>query len=64
LDKIIKINYDPVSYNSKSIKQVIIKLGYIPHVPYKRKRGQKENTYKKKYPFGINKRLVVKRTNS
>jgi hypothetical protein len=43
---------------------VIIKLGYIPHVPYKRKRGQKENTYKKKYPFGINKRLVVKITNS
>jgi IS5 family transposase len=30
------------AYQSKSIKQEIIKRGYVPHIPYKRKRGQKK----------------------
>ena len=29
------------AYNSKTIKQAIIKRGYVPHTPYKRNRGQK-----------------------
>ena len=29
------------AYSSKSVKQAIIKLGYVPHIPYKRKRGEK-----------------------
>jgi len=55
------------AYNSKSVKQKIIKRGYIPHVPYKRKRGQKNDTLcKKKYHSSSakNKRWVVERTNS
>ncbi len=54
------------AYNSKSIKQEIIKRGYIPHIPYKRKRCQKNDTvFKKKYPSSAkNKRWVVERTNS
>ena len=28
------------AYNSKSVKQEIIKRGYVPHMPYKRKRGE------------------------
>src|SRR4051812_30309953 len=30
------------AYNSKSIEKEIIKRGYVPHIPYKRKRGQKK----------------------
>ena len=56
------------AYNSKSVKQQIIKRGYIPHIPFKRKRGgqkkQKEMVYQKKYPSAKNKRWVVERTNS
>jgi transposase len=53
------------AYNSKLVKHEIIKRGYIPHVPYKRKRGQKAETLcKKKYPSAKNKRWVVERTNS
>ncbi len=55
------------AYNSKSVKQEIIKRGYIPHIPYKRKRGQKNDTLcKKKYPSSSakNKRWVVEKTNS
>src|ERR687886_201327 len=28
------------AYNSKSIEKEIITRGYVPHIPYKRKRGQ------------------------
>src|SRR5690242_3937337 len=28
------------AYNSKPIENEIIKRGYVPHIPYKRKRGQ------------------------
>ena len=30
------------AYNSKRIEKEIIKRGYVPHIPYKRKRGQKK----------------------
>ena len=30
------------AYQIKPIKQEIIKRGYVPHIPYKRKRGQKK----------------------
>ena len=54
------------AYNSKSIEKEIIKRGYVPHIPYKRKRGQKkkENSNQKKYSSAKNKRWVVERTNS
>jgi len=54
------------AYQSKSIEREIIKRGYVPHIPYKRKRGQvkKENTNKKRYSPSKNKRWVVERTNS
>ena len=42
-------------YNSKPEEQKIAKRGYVPHLPYKRKRGEvKKETEKisncKKYP--------------
>jgi len=43
---------------------VIIKRGYVPHIPYKRKRGQIETTYQKKHSSAKSKRWVVERTNS
>ncbi len=54
------------AYSSKSVKQVIIKRGYVPHIPYKRKRGQmkEELANQKKYSSTKNKRWVVERTNS
>lgn len=53
------------AYRSRLIEQEIIKRGYIPHIPYKRKRGQKKETVCiKKYPSVKNKRWVVERTNS
>src|SRR6476659_7686030 len=55
------------AYNSKSIEKEIIKRGYVPHIPYKRKRGQKkkENSNQKEYSSSAkNKRWVVERTNS
>ena len=54
------------AYSSKSIKKEIIKRGYVPHIPYKRKRGQikKEMTNKKQHSCAKNKRWVVERTNS
>ena len=47
-----------IAYQSKPIKQEIIKRGYAPHIPYKRKRGQKkeENTNQKRYYHSKNKR--------
>ena len=49
------------AYNSKSIEQEIIKRGYVPHMPYKRKRGQvkEEKTYQKRYSSAKDKRWVV-----
>jgi putative transposase len=53
------------AYNSKIVKQEITKRGHVPHMPYKRKRGQRKDAiYQKKYPSAKNKRWVVERTNS
>ena len=54
------------AYQSKPIENEIVKRGYVPHIPYKRKRGQmkEENTYQKRYSPSKNKRWVVERTNS
>ena len=39
------------AYNSKPVKQAIIKRGYVPHIPYKRNRDQKKKSVcQKKYP--------------
>jgi putative transposase len=54
------------AYISKTIEKEIIKRGYVPHIPYKRKRGQKreEAKYQKIYSYVKNKHWVVERTNS
>src|SRR4051794_3360651 len=54
------------AYQSKSLKQEIINRGYVPHIPYKRKRGQKkeETAYQKRYSSAKNRRWVIERTNS
>jgi transposase len=53
------------AYNSRMVKQAIIKRGYVPHIPYKRSRGQKIGAIRqKKYPSAKNRRWVVERTNS
>jgi putative transposase len=54
------------AYNSKTVKQEIVKRGYVPHLPYKRKRGEvkteiQKMSNQKKHPA---KRWVVERTNS
>ncbi len=54
------------AYNSKKVEQEIIKRDYVPHLPYKRKRGEvRKETEKisnhKKHPA---RRWVVERTNS
>ncbi len=54
------------AYSSKTVKQEIISRGHIPHLPYRRKRGEgKTETQKmsnrKKHPA---RRWVVERTNS
>jgi IS5 family transposase len=38
------------AYQSKPIEKEIIKRGYVPHIPYKRKRGQvkEEKAYQNK----------------
>ena len=52
-------------YNSQSVKQAIIKRGYVSHIPYKRNKGQKIwAVCQKKYPAAKNRRWVVERTNS
>ena len=54
------------AYNSKSTEQEIIKRGYVPHIPYKRKRGEKkaekDKAFQKRY--SARRRWVVERTNS
>src|SRR5215213_1767726 len=54
------------AYNSGMVKQEIIKRGYVPHIPYKRKRGEviknePKKLHKKRNPV---RRWVVERTNS
>jgi transposase len=53
------------AHSSKSVKQDIFKRGYIPHIPYKRKRGQNKMVCRQmNYIIAKNKRWVVERTNS
>jgi putative transposase len=41
------------AYSSKSIENEIIRRGYVPHIPHKRKRGQRkeETIYQKIFSF-------------
>ena len=54
------------AYSSKRVEQEIINRGYVPHVPYKRKRGEKrkdkDESIRKK--CRERRRWVVERTNS
>lgn len=54
------------AYSSKTIENEIIKRGYVPHIPYKRKRGQnrEEKANQKRTSRSKNKRWVVERTHS
>jgi hypothetical protein len=52
------------AHSSKSLKQEIIKQGYVPHIPYERKRGQNKIMYQMNYQTAKNKRWVVEKTNS
>ncbi|MEJ7641554.1 MAG: IS5 family transposase [Candidatus Nitrosocosmicus sp.] len=55
------------AYNSKTAKQEIISRGYVPHLPYKRKRGEEVKTETQKMPNRKRhhaRRWVVERTNS
>jgi putative transposase len=54
------------AYSSKTIEDEITKRGYVPRIPYKRKRGQtkEEKTNQKRTSLSKNKRWVVERTNS
>lgn len=54
------------AYSSKSIENEIINRGYVPHISYKRKRGQlkEERANQRRYSYTKNKRWVVERTNS
>jgi putative transposase len=53
------------AYSSKTVRQQIIKRGYVPHIPYKRKRGQQSKIVRQmNYQTAKNKRWVVERTNS
>ena len=54
------------AYNSKTVKQEIISRGYVPHLPYKKKRGMvkietQKMSNRKRHPA---RRWVVERTNS
>jgi hypothetical protein len=54
------------AYSSTSIENEIIRRGYVSHISYKRKKGQKkkEIAYHHKHQTMKNKRWVVERTNS
>jgi transposase len=54
------------AYNSKPKENEIIRRGYVPHIPYKRKRGQRKEgiAYQHTHQNMKNKRWVVERTNS
>src|SRR4051794_3414362 len=53
-------------YSSKPIEKEIIKRGYVPHMPYKRKRGPQSKMVDKQrnYQTAKNELWVVERTNS
>ena len=66
-------NYDIhvlIKHKSKPEEQVLIKRGYILHIPYKRNRGEKEEDVKGETQPSLShkkhsaKRWVVERTNS
>ena len=54
------------AYISKGVEQEIIKRGYVPHMPHKRKRGEdkkdKDRAFQKRHR--PRRRWVVERTNS
>ncbi len=54
------------AYNSKSLEQEIVKRGYVPHIPYKRKRGdaKKETQKMSNRKKHLARRWVVERANS
>jgi putative transposase len=53
------------AYSYKTVRQAIIKRGYLPHIHININRGQKiEVVCQKKHPSAKNKRWVVERTNS
>ena len=52
------------AYSSKSIENEIIHRGYVPHIPYKRKRGQSKIVLQMNYQNAKNKQWVVARINS
>ena len=53
------------AYVSGLVEQQIATRGYVPHMPYKRKKVQnKGKTNQKKHPSAKNRRWVVERTNS
>ncbi|MBA3977283.1 MAG: IS5 family transposase [Nitrosopumilus sp.] len=53
------------AYISKAVEQEITRRGYVPHMPYKRKRGEgkdRDKTFQKRHH--PRRRWVVERTNS
>ena len=54
------------AYNSKSIENEIIKRGYVTHISYKRKRGQKKEIVHQQKHKTIKNKIwaVLERTNS
>ena len=52
------------AYNSKPIEKEIINRRYVPHIQYKRKRGQSKLVHQINYQTAKDKRWVVERTNS
>jgi hypothetical protein len=51
--------------NSHQYKKRIVKLGYVPYIPHKRKRGRKKaSSYQKRNSLSRNKPWVVERPNS
>jgi hypothetical protein len=54
------------AYQSKLIENEIVKRGYVPHIPYKRKKGhmKEETANQRRYSLSKNKRGVVERINS
>jgi len=52
------------AYKSKFTEQEIIKRGYVPHIPYKRKRGQVRKNIDQKNILMLKIKCVVEITNS
>jgi IS5 family transposase len=51
------------AYQSKLIENEIVKRGYVPHIPYKRKKGhmKEETANQRRYSLSKNKQWVVER---